>query len=256
MKVDLKPIDEQVMVITGGSSGIGLEPPSRPHGRARRSCSIPATRWTSRGRWRGSTPRGAGDLPCGRCGGSRGHAGAGRASGLGVRQDRHLGEQRGRFLMAGSRKCRWRTPAGSSRPTTGAWSTAPSRRCRISGSRAGRYQRREHPVEHRLSASGPLHGEQARGEGLHRLPPARAGRGSRAGRGDFDPARGHRHAVPPAREELSRRRAAAPAAGIRAGSGGGSDHSLRPARRAGRARGRRGQGLLDDGEVRPGCSTL
>ena len=48
-----------------------------------------------------------------------------------VRNDRHLGEQRRRLHLWPARRSghRW-TRAGCSRPTTGAWSTARSRRCR------------------------------------------------------------------------------------------------------------------------------
>ena len=78
-------------------------------------------------------------------------------------------------------------------------------------------QRWQRAVRDRDPAAGALQREQARGEGVHRDAPHRAREGERAGLGHARRAVGHRHAVSRAREELHGRRADASAARVRAG---------------------------------------
>ena len=224
------PVREQVMVITGASSGIGLVTASRPRGAARASCSRRATSAT-----------------CERA------------------VERHPTRRRPRRSTSSptsrtrSRSTRSPTRRSASSAASTRGSTTPPSRCtaammelpvedmrrqmdvnywgQVYGSRAAVRHLRERGgalinvgsalCRPRDPAAGQLLRRQARAQGVHRRAADGARGGGRADLGDAREAREHRHAVLREGADVPRRRATAGAARVRAGGRRRSDPRTR-----------------------------
>ena len=204
MKTDLKPLDQQVIVITGASSGIGLATAriaaAQQGAKAGARC---AQRTDARGTGRAASgppaamssrsPADVGDRSAGRT--DR------RRRDRPLRPDRHVGQQRRRFdLRPTRRSCRRGQPPAVRHQLLG-------RRLRLARGaatpqEAGRSadQRRQRSLRGDRAAAGMYSASQARGQGLHRCAADGARRGRRgAGVGHAHPADRGGHAVSRAR---------------------------------------------------------
>ena len=170
---------DQVMVITGASSGIGLVTARPPPGRARVSCSRPATKPISSRRSRYPARRGAAPSRRRRCRRSRQVEARRRRRARRVRAHRHLGEQRGRRRLRPIMELSHRGHAAPVRRELlgpGAWIARGGAASAADGRRA--HQRRQRALRSRHSAAGQLLCGEACAQGLHRQSPdgARSGR--------------------------------------------------------------------------------
>ena len=249
MAASLKPLDQQTLVITGASSGIGLATASRPPSAAPASCSSPASRpiWrqplsSAALRARRSKP----SLPTWPTAPRLISSPSARRSGSAGSTPGSTTP--GRRSMASRGTSPRRTPASSSRPTTGATVHGSLTAAGALPPEAELQPRRAHQPRlgaerPRDPAPGPLLRVQARREGLHRRP-------SHGGREEGDPRLHHahqaerdQHAVPRARRQPHGQGARAPGAHLRAG-GRGTRHPL-GGREADPRRDRRRQGRRD-----------
>ena len=203
MSISLKPLDKQVIVITGASSGIGLATAlaAAPTGRAR-SCSLraasgpcdeivaadhapPAARrspWPPTSAERDDVERLA------------------EAAIERVRAHRHLGQRRRRLDLRPARRGQRRgQPAALRDQLLGRRLRLAGRAAAPAPERRRADQRRQRGVRRGRAAAGDVLGEQARGQGVHRRAAHRARGRQGAGLGHADPADRRRHALPRAR---------------------------------------------------------